>query len=38
MKQIVEQFVKFGNEYMKEILSNGMVDKYKNSKEEKKAE
>ncbi len=29
MKQIVEQFVKFGNEYMKEILSNGMVDKYK---------
>lgn len=38
MKQIVEQFVKFGNEYMKEILSNGMVEEYKAYKEKKEAE
>jgi len=37
-KQIVEQFVKFGNEYIKEILSNGLVEKYKAYKEKKEAE
>ena len=37
-KEIIEQFVKFGNEYIKEILSNGLVEKYKAYKENKEAE